>query len=461
MRTASTITETLLCPTRRVIHRFAAPLALPTTPRRCSSPRSLLPARHAVGQQRMAAAGISAEHAPPPPPHATLQAPFLFDHDGGAPSAMAFNTWHADYANHFACTFTNAIMLFTCQADGSIAYHHTCFHAGRAENADAAAPSTAAPEPNADAPGPAAGRGGERYAAVAWMVGAEERVLIAAGGQLGAISIVDFHTRRHIKTLMGQGDAITNLCAHPSQPSILLSASKDGSVWVWHVERGVCCMVLVGIHRGPVLTVDVSGLERMAVVTAGEDARVCVWNLREHWHLVDRAAAWEGRPSDFPTKQVTLPGFVASRVHSSPIQQAWFHGGLFVSQCVAGSVRVWQWNFKRGVDIKEGSSEVLLELEAPPPSDGRPPRFSMTAPRRVLALRSGTDEVAVYRVGDISQRLSLRPNPSVPIRGVALSHDGSMVLCCCANGRIYRWDICPPLDPATHLEIVPDSENEA
>ncbi|GJP50560.1 hypothetical protein CLOM_g9714 [Closterium sp. NIES-68] len=363
MRTASTITETLLCPTRRVIHRFAAPLALPTTPRRCSSPRSLLPARHAVGQQRMAAAGISAEHAPPPPPHATLQAPFLFDHDGGAPSAMAFNTWHADYANHFACTFTNAIMLFTCQADGSIAYHHTCFHAGRAENADAAAPSTAAPEPNADAPGPAAGRGGERYAA------------------------------------------------------------------------------------------DVSGLERMAVVTAGEDARVCVWNLREHWHLVDRAAAWEGRPSDFPTKQVTLPGFVASRVHSSPIQQAWFHGGLFVSQCVAGSVRVWQWNFKRGVDIKEGSSEVLLELEAPPPSDGRPPRFSMTAPRRVLALRSGTDEVAVYRVGDISQRLSLRPNPSVPIRGVALSHDGSMVLCCCANGRIYRWDICPPLDPATHLEV--------
>ncbi|CAI7818489.1 unnamed protein product, partial [Closterium sp. NIES-53] len=98
-------------------------------------------------------------------------------------------------------------------------------------------------------------RGVESYAAVAWMVDAEERVLVAAGGELGVVRIVDFHSRRPFKTLMGQGGAITDLCAHPSQPSILLSASKDTSVWVWHVGSGVCCAILLGLHRTPVLSV--------------------------------------------------------------------------------------------------------------------------------------------------------------------------------------------------------------
>ncbi|CAI5503058.1 unnamed protein product, partial [Closterium sp. Naga37s-1] len=361
---------------------------------------------------------------------APLQAPFVWDDDGSVPSAMAFNTWHPRYTNHLACASANMIMLLECMGDGSIAYTHTFFHPThhclRVGEGGQEAET----------------RGVESFTAVVWMVDAEERVLVAAGGELGVIRIVDFHSRRPFKTLMGQGVAITDLCAHPSQPSILLSASKDTSVWVWHVGSGVCCAILLGLHRTPVLSVDVSGIEGTTVVTAGEDGRVCVWDLRE----------WTGRPSDFPTKQVVLPGFVAARVHAAPVQQAATYGSLFLSMCTTGAVLLWRWTFVPGLDIKEGTSQTLLHLHTPPPSAAhppavdnsthnppslpRPPRFAMTAARRFLALWSGTSEVKVVKVADPSQQLSLRPPTTAPIIAIALSHDASIVMCCCADGHL-------------------------
>ncbi|CAI7882861.1 unnamed protein product, partial [Closterium sp. NIES-53] len=196
-----------------------------------------------------------------------------------------------------------------------------------------------------------------------------------------------------------------------------------------------------------------------------------------HRHVMRAAAEWTGRPSDFPTKQVVVPGFVAARVHAAPVQQATTYGSLFLSMCMTGAVLLWRWTFMPGLDIKEGTSQTLLHLHTPPPSAAhppavdnstdsppsppRPPRFAMTAARRFLALRSGTSEVKVVKVAEPSQQLSLRPPTKAPITAIALSHDASIVICCCTDGHLYRWDVSPPLeDLTTIVEVVPDSEDE-
>ncbi|CAI5480769.1 unnamed protein product, partial [Closterium sp. Yama58-4] len=438
-------------------------LSVSPSPHR-SSHSSRVSARFPASQQRcMAATEAAATEAAATEkawqaPEATLRAALRWDEDGDGrvPAAMAFNTWHPRYSNHLACVSTNME-----RAGGEAA-----------RPVDATPPTTGASEPNAHSPEASAphARGVESYTAVAWMVDEEERVLVAAGGELGVVRILDFHSRCHFKTLMGQGGAVTDLCAHPSQPSILLSASKDTSVWVWHVGTGVCCAILLNLHRAPVLSVDVSGIEGTTVVTAGEDGRVAVWDLTEQRPLMRLAAGWEGRPSDFPTKQVALPGFVAARVHWAPVQQVAMYGGLFVTMCTAGAVQLWRWISRQEVDIKEGTSQTVLHLHTPPPSAARPPavdnatrnaasppralssspprppRFAMTATQRFIALRSGTSEVKVLKMADPSQQLSLRPPTNAPITAIALSLDASIVVCCCADGYLYRWDVSPPLD---------------
>ena len=81
--------------------------------------------------------------------------------------------------------------------------------------------------------------------------------LLCLGGTRGIIKVIDTIRRSLFMTLSGHGNDVTDLKFSPTNEWLLLSASKDETIRLWNVQRGVNVAVFTGHngHRGQVLSV--------------------------------------------------------------------------------------------------------------------------------------------------------------------------------------------------------------
>ena len=121
----------------------------------------------------------------------------------------------------------------------------------------------------------------ERYFCGTWMRNRKNNhPLIAVAGLNGVIKIVDCTERAVAKTLLGHGNAVNDLKAHPLNSDLLFSASKDESVRLWNIKTGAPVVIFSGDdgHRDEVISLDIHALGN-ALASSGMDRNVRVWAL--------------------------------------------------------------------------------------------------------------------------------------------------------------------------------------
>ena len=101
--------------------------------------------------------------------------------------------------------------------------------------------------------------------------------LLAVAGAMRHIKVLDCCTGNVRAVLSGHGGDVFEVRFHPCERSLLLSASNDESVRLWHVRLAECLATFSG-HRDAVVTLDVR-LDGKCFATGSFDGSIKLWSL--------------------------------------------------------------------------------------------------------------------------------------------------------------------------------------
>ena len=291
------------------------------------------------------------------------------------------------------------------------------------------------------------------------------------------IRVVDSNRQAETRALVGHGASINDLKIHPRHPALLLSASQDESIRLWNLATGVCALIFGGEggHRNEVLSCDWHRTEPCTMVSSGMDCIIKVRPAPARWRLVAPAVppgscpsclprglcwvplpqVWEAdgpyletmqaalgpwdRPVGmFPTRHVQMPRFSTYRVHSNYVDCVRWYNDCLLSKSVDSVVVFWQ---PEADPSRKGEVRLLRQLPLRE-ADLWFIRFGLDGPLRTLACGNRTGQVRIWDTS-VAPPVPLghfRTQAAKPVRQCSPNLDGSIVLCCCEDGSVYRWD---------------------
>ncbi|CAH1760900.1 8218_t:CDS:2 [Entrophospora sp. SA101] len=80
----------------------------------------------------------------------------------------------------------------------------------------------------------------------------KDDAILAVAGTLGKIYLISLAFSLTFKTLNGHTGTITDLRKYPNDDQHLMSASRDNTVRIWHVDNGTCQTFLTGNNQGEI-----------------------------------------------------------------------------------------------------------------------------------------------------------------------------------------------------------------
>ncbi|KAK6946847.1 WD40 repeat [Dillenia turbinata] len=318
----------------------------------------------------------------------------------------------------------------------------------------------------------------ESFYTLSWACTDDATPFIVAGGINGIIRVIDSGSEKIHKSLVGHGDSINEIRTQALRPSLVVSASKDESVRLWNVQTGICILIFAGAggHRNEVLSVDFHPSDIYRIASCGMDNTVKIWSMKEFWTYVEKSFTWTDLPSKFPTKYVQFPVFIAS-VHSNYVDCNRWLGDFIVSKSVDNELVLWEPKMKEQ-SPGEGSVDILQKYPVPE-CDIWFIKFSCDFHYNYAAVGNDNKEMKCCFASCITYGISLKYLPRFypsnvailtgnregkiyvwelqacppvlvarlshahsksPIRQTAMSFDGSIILSCCEDGTIWRWD---------------------
>ncbi|SPQ98580.1 unnamed protein product (mitochondrion) [Plasmodiophora brassicae] len=259
-----------------------------------------------------------------------------------------------------------------------------------------------------------------------WATGAP---LLVCAGLTGSIKVIDCSTRAPIKALLGHVGAVNEVRACPTNPVLLLSASKDRSVRLWNIETTICVAVFSGEagHMNEVLSADFS-LDGL-IELSGTDAY-------KHSDLDDCNLA----RAPFPTKLFQFPIFSTDRVHSNYVDNVRFFGDMILSKSVEEKIVLWVPSFERKT-VNESCPVRVLQECLYSDCDIWYVRFSLDRPMRLVATGNSIGKVFIWDVGvpGAAPRVLTSAKSTRTIRHVAFNHNNIFLVASSDIGSVFVW----------------------
>ena len=166
-------------------------------------------------------------------------------------------------------------------------------------------------------------------------------LLAATGGKAGILRLFDLALGRNVWAARGHGGAINDVAASPARPSLVLTASKDASLRLWHVDARACLALAAGdgAHRAEVVSCDFHpglaggawGEGGVSGAGGGGGPASASGPARERKKQRRRRSRGGGTPST--TTTTTTPAPAAAPGHPPPDR--------FVSAGLDGAIKIW------------------------------------------------------------------------------------------------------------------------
>ncbi|EIE27269.1 fertilization-independent endosperm protein 2, partial [Coccomyxa subellipsoidea C-169] len=292
----------------------------------------------------------------------------------------------------------------------------------------------------------------EEFFACKWSVDPDTGdPLLLIAGKKGLLKILNCATQKLEWAAEGHGDAINDISIHPMRPSLVLTASRDSSLRLWNTKTKVCVLIMNGDggHRNEVLSIDFNPVDGNQFVSCGMDNTVKIWNLEGRRMLkhVEKSFDYTGEDGiAFDTKFLACPKAHVVQVHYNYVDCVRFIGDLILSKSVDERIYLWRPDISldEPVDVK---GHIHYELELEDCAHVWFVRFALDRQCRTLACGTTTGMVLVWDPHTLSPRPKARlkrtPGSKTTVRQTAISADGDIIVSCCDDGTIWRFDLVP------------------
>ncbi|KAK9907286.1 hypothetical protein WJX75_000704 [Coccomyxa subellipsoidea] len=274
----------------------------------------------------------------------------------------------------------------------------------------------------------------EEFYACKWSVDtATGDPLLLIAGKKGLLKILNCTTQKLEWAAEGHGDAINDISIHPTQPSLVLTASRDSSLRLWNTRTKVCVLIMNGDggHRNEVLSIDFHPGDGNQFVSAGMDNTVKIWNMEGALEHIESSFHYSADSGNvFATKFLACPRFSSHKVHNNYVDCVRFIGDLILSKSVDERIRLWRpdVSLDEPIDVK-GHIHLVQEMELEDCANMWWLRFALDRQCRTLACGTTSGTVLVWDPHTLCRRpkakLKRGPGSKIQIRQTAVK-EGKM-----------------------------------
>ena len=292
--------------------------------------------------------------------------------------------------------------------------------------------------------------------------------LLLLAGKNAVLQVFDLVTGQLVTSFEGHGHSINDIAVHPTQPHLVVTASKDHCLRLWNLRSRTCVLVFEGDggHRSEVLSADWrlgKDSNDLTLVSGGMDNRVKIWDLAHYKDVIHASNDWDPSTGlSFPAKKLKLPVFNVQGVHWNYVDCVRWLGPALVSKSVSDCIVCWMPDEEAGnVPKRRGEGDpapgqqedpvkTIATLQLEGTRDVWWMRFSLDFRGKVLAQGTSKGAVLLYSLQPLQEQPAVRLRPrrsprndesnKLLVRQTALSFDGRILVTCHEDGSLTRYD---------------------